>query len=476
MVDLTDSEEESVTTKKKKNVSFHATTNDSQKKTSPISKSKKKSSGKSLRIHITVPKPKKVLRKVAKNTTDESTQQIESPTKVNTVTTNDQKVVESPRRFSPRIKEQQSPIRASSRSTEVIVRANNQIRRVKRRQRDPINHAIGHRKTPKTLTPGEKKYRRQFNEKKQKIDDRVEYYDALHDVDDLKDSSDEETKVDLYEDNPWHFIDKSTLIPQTVSKEDRHDLDVYGPALYNDYELDRDEATTVLENLLTPLIDKAKKKEKKARQAFENIIVKWGETKDKRYLQAYAEYEKAYVERDLLEAELNHQSIFLPHDSIIALQLIPSIFKKGEYEYFALTHHPDKAQGYCKKLISKEWLYDHLDPEFLTKMEKFQETAGWISFGVASKKKRTKQMMTTKMMSTKMMMTTKMMITKMMITKTIQPKKNPTTKMMTMEICQLKRKPKRKPRKKMMINKTSQPKKKPKTKMMITKTSHPKTR
>jgi hypothetical protein len=32
-------------------------------------------------------------------------------------------------------------------------------------------------------------------------------------------------------------------------------------------------------------------------------------------------------------------------------------------------------------MVSKEWLYEVLDPEFTTKLDLFHETNGWIAFG-----------------------------------------------------------------------------------------------
>ena len=73
-------------------------------------------------------------------------------------------------------------------------------------------------------------------------------------------------------------------------------------------------------------------------------------------------YEKAFIERELLEQERNAQRILLPHDSIIAIQILPSRFQTGEYDYFVMTPHPIRKGGFCKKMVSKEWLDEVLDP------------------------------------------------------------------------------------------------------------------
>jgi hypothetical protein len=353
---------------KKKKVTF----SDEETNSEPTKKLNKKKSSKLLKIKIKLNK-KKNIQKQKDQQSNESNDNDSKKKATNPKIAKRQKTIESPTRSSIRLQQQ-----VQSRPKDVIIRVGNQI---KRRPRDPKNHAIGFtRKAPKTMSVAHKKYRRMLHEKLEKIEEMTEFYDTLHEVDDDLDSSDEENIINFYKPSEeWHFVDKSNLIPNDLSKEDRHKF--YAQYMYDEHEQDQKIAQETVDKLLDPQIKKAKTVFSKVKKNLESLYITYGNVKNKLIDEAKLAYEKAYVDLELLEQEKNAQRILLPHDSIIAIQILPSRFHTGQYDYFVMTPHPIRKGGFCKKMVSKEWLYKVLDPEFTSKLDLFHESNGWISFG-----------------------------------------------------------------------------------------------
>ena len=110
----------------------------------------------------------------------------------------------------------------------------------------------------------------------------------------------------------------------------------------------------------------------------ENLIAKHGDRKNHLVDKAREEFYQAFVNRELLYQEMTGQQLFLPYDSIIAIQRLPSKYVEGDFDYFALVKNP-KGGGHCKKYVSKEWLYDNVDAEFMAKLDQLHETMGWVT-------------------------------------------------------------------------------------------------
>ena len=81
----------------------------------------------------------------------------------------------------------------------------------------------------------------------------------------------------------------------------------------------------------------------------------------------------------LEEWEMTGQKLLLPYDSIFAIQNIPSKYFKGEHDYYAVTDNPHD-EGFSKKLVSKAWLDDNIDAEFMAKVNTWKVNTGWVTF------------------------------------------------------------------------------------------------
>ena len=289
--------------------------------------------------------------------------------------------ISSPTRSSIRIQKLKalSPVlKSSPRSSNVIVRSPS------RPTRDPKNFATGFRvkKLPKTMSNSRKKQLRAEMEKKEKrnekLNEKLLFFNDLHDVDDLFVAEDTDNLVDLYSDNEWHFVDTSKRIPKSISGDARREMENFFPHMYATFQRDKKSAEEIVKEQIQPIFIKAEKKEKEAKEKLEKLLIKYGHQKHHIVDKANEEFKQAFVEREMLHQEMTGQKLFLPFDAIVAIQILPSNYEKGEYDYFALTHNPN-GQGFCKKVVAKEWLYENLEPEFMAKLEQFNETNLWIT-------------------------------------------------------------------------------------------------
>ena len=87
----------------------------------------------------------------------------------------------------------------------------------------------------------------------------------------------------------------------------------------------------------------------------------------------------------MLHQEMKGQRVFLPFDAILAIQVLPSKYEDGDVDYFAVTHNPD-GEGFSKKLVTKEFLYENLEPEFMASIEQYNTSNLWFTVDADVKK------------------------------------------------------------------------------------------
>ncbi len=250
--------------------------------------------------------------------------------------------------------------------------------------REPKNYAIGFSvaKKPNTLTPATKKRLQAIQEKKSVIDARKKQYDEFQECDLATDSEGSDNVVDLFEDDEWYFIDKQLLnkqLPASMTSEDKHKPEVYLPLLYDPFQHSSKEAETIVQNLIKPKFEKAKNAFTDAETKLNRLLKRYGDRKSKLVEKAREEYTDALIKKEMLNWEMTGQKVFLPYDSIYAIQAVPSENIKGEYDYYAVTDNPN-GKGFAKKMVSKGWLDDNVDGEFMSKVNDWKDNNGWVTF------------------------------------------------------------------------------------------------
>jgi hypothetical protein len=254
-----------------------------------------------------------------------------------------------------------------------------------RNPREPKNYAIGFAvtKKPISLTPAMKKHLNRVQVKKEVIDARKALFDKWEECNFAEDSSDEENIVDLFEDNdPWYFLDKQLLdkeLPESLTLEEKHKPEIFLPLLYEPFQHNSRKAEEVVKAVILPKYEKAKRSLTEATDKLNRLLKRFGDRKNNKIVQAREEYEKAAIVEEMLKWEMTGQKMFLPYDSIYAIQALPSEYIKGEFDYYAITDNPD-GRGFAKKMVSKTWLDENVDSEYMCKVNAWKGSNGWITF------------------------------------------------------------------------------------------------
>jgi hypothetical protein len=289
---------------------------------------------------------------------------------------NDKLKLNSPTRSSARIKNQTSLLPILPKPQPTTSNKRNM------KKTEPTNFATGFvvAKTPKNKMSA---FEQSMVDKRQKqlegINNRSKMHDEFKRCYDFDDSEDNENIVDMFIESPYFFIDEKLKKVEGVEPEKKHDPKVYLPKLYPPHQHNSKKAKEIVDNTIKPDYDKAVKEEKAATISFNKLSKKLGNKRNKQLEKAEEKMIKAIAKKQLLSWELNGQKIFLPYDSIYAIQRLPSTYLKNDYDYFAVTKNPD-GKGYVKKLISKEWIDENFENAFLKKLEQLYKTCGWITF------------------------------------------------------------------------------------------------
>ena len=268
----------------------------------------------------------------------------------------------------------------SQRTTHVARTADAITRSKTRRPPDPRNFALGY-KAPKIGDARKASIAKEKERKDRKwaiLNEKMSFFNDLQEVDRLFLSPKSKNYIDLFSDDEWHFVDKSEKIPNSITGEERHEKNVYIKYMYSNCQRSKKKAEDIVKEVIKPLYTAAETQEEKAKKKLENLIAKHGDRKNHLVDKAREEFYQAFVNRELLYQEMTGQQLFLPYDSIIAIQRLPSKYVEGDFDYFALVKNP-KGGGHCKKYVSKEWLYDNVDAEFMAKLDQLHETMGWVT-------------------------------------------------------------------------------------------------
>ena len=256
-----------------------------------------------------------------------------------------------------------------------------------RNPRDPKNHAIGFSapKQPKTLTADRKKELQKIQEKKDNLNARIAYYDKIHNA--HSDGDDEDDNLlHLFPNDEWYFLDKQLLeheeAVKSKSADERHRPGIYKPLLYKPFQRSKKKAEDIVEKLIQPKLDQAIEDLADIDKKLKKLLEKYGNRKNKQVENAREEWVTATVKKQMLEWEITGQKLLLPYDSIFAIQVLPSKYIKGEYDYFAVTDNPD-GEGWVKKWVSKAWLDENVDQEFMKKVSTWNNNTGWVAFSNA---------------------------------------------------------------------------------------------
>ena len=184
-------------------------------------------------------------------------------------------------------------------------------------------------------------------------------------------------EVNLYEGNPYYFVDKNLPEePKTI----RRDENRFKCKLYNPCQLGSTRAKNEVTRMIEDDLKTCEKKHKDLFAKIENWIdkLKKNAPKTKQIIDAETKLQSIETKILLLNWELKWQPVFLPYDSIYALRTKVSNHHSNVLEYFAVVKNPDGT--FREKLISKEWLKENLDHEFFNKFQNADRQKGWVMF------------------------------------------------------------------------------------------------
>ena len=115
-----------------------------------------------------------------------------------------------------------------------------------------------------------------------------------------------------------------------MSLEEKHKSGIYKPLLYKPFQRSTKKAENIVKKLMEPKLDKAKEDLEAIDKKLNKLLEKYSNRKNKQVESAREEWITATVKKEMLEWEITGQKLFLPYDSIYAIQAAPSKYFKGE--------------------------------------------------------------------------------------------------------------------------------------------------
>jgi hypothetical protein len=315
---------------------------------------------------------------------------IQIPSDVRSLRTRPNKL-SSPKRVSARIQERvKDQIELDNYIKQLYPTAEREFIQPSKKRKDPQNFVIGSktkkssklkvRKVPKTQDQLDKKLLSKM--KITEIEKKEKMYDEFTDAFDFDDPNTDPCFLDdLYTNEPYYFVDKQLEhLDHNLTDKEKHQPEKFVSLLYNECQYNEDIAKIIVEQDLLPNYENAKTLEDEKKKKYETLLKKTKDVKSKKLQLAWKEYAAATIQRKIAKFELDGQVIFLPYNSIFALQ--PVTKNNSITEYIAVTKN-QSGTGYQKKLVSKEFVEEAFDNEFIEQVDKHESQKGWVVFDKA---------------------------------------------------------------------------------------------
>jgi hypothetical protein len=187
------------------------------------------------------------------------------------------------------------------------------------------------------------------------------------------------TEADIFQDDPLYFVNKK--LPN-APQELLNDLQRVNQRLYEPLQYDVARAKQAVEAVTNQHYRRAQADYQRARTAFENIETDEADliSHTSKYWRLKNKCEELKQKTQMMQEDITWQYTLLPYDSVYALR---SSFNKTDnrIDYFAVCRNPDGSMK--EKIVTREWLRDNVEPEFLNRFFKSEKEKGWVFFSPA---------------------------------------------------------------------------------------------